>query len=341
MAGHENRAENRRKAKEAAKEEMTSQDLLEEAFSGDDTEDEEENDRPAPVRQEENDTDPDIGGTEDETEIENALETKKASDVEKKAAEEAKPAEEAKQVEKKEETPPAEKKAEAEKKPEEKPKEAVPGEEAAPAPKVEEKKVEEKKEEEKPRELTPEEGAKLFSDWRDATEVALAEHHYKMTEKDVEEFNENPAQWVPKAMARVYLDCTSAAFQQFITYLPRMVDQVIEGRKTREGRENAFFAKWDKLIPHKETVYRLGTAYRKANPTASEEDFINEVGAQAMVALRITPDGVATAQEPEKKKSFTPASTASSTPTPLKPKSTNPFEQLAAQFSMEDLPEGN
>lgn len=146
-----------------------------------------------------------------------------------------------------------------------------------------------KKQEEAPKTLTDEEAGKLFSDWRSTTETLLAEHHYKMTEEQVAELNENPAAYIPKAMARVYLDTISASFQQFVNYLPRMVHQVLEARETNSQQENAFFNQWPDLKAHKDTVLRLGAAYRQSNPAASPEDFINEVGAQAMVALRMNP----------------------------------------------------
>jgi len=196
----------------------------------------------------------------------------------------------------------------------------------------------EKEETERVKPLSDEEATKLFSDWRNETENLLAQHHYRLSEKDVEEFNENPASFIPKYASRVYLDCISASFQQFATYLPRMVNQVLEMNRSTEAKENKFFETWSELKPHRETVLRLGAAYRASNPSASEDDFIREVGAQAMVALRLTPNGHAQAQAPEQKPAFIPAA-QSATPTPPKQPSNNPFEQMASDFSFEDLPD--
>lgn len=200
-----------------------------------------------------------------------------------------------------------------------------------------------KKAEETPKTLTDEEAAELFGDWRATTETLLAEHVYKLTEEDVAQLNENPAAYIPKAMARVYLDTISASFQQFVNYLPRMVYQVLDAREKNVGQESTFFGAWPKLNTDagKETVRRLGMAYRQANPSASTEQWINEVGAQAMVALRLVPDNAAngTAKTEEElakevEKPFKPA-TGTETRTPEKEKETNPFASMAKEFGME------
>lgn len=330
----ENRAANRAKAK-ASSETATGQEF-DELFESDITNVDDE-DRPL-------DESDEIGGEEVTTEKEveegevNAAgsETGEAGTppaVKKEGEEEGKEAtEEVTEAEKKPEAATEEKKVET--KAEEKPAEAAPVAQPAPTPVVEEK----AKETEAVKPLTDDEAAKLFSDWRNETESLLAQHHYRMSEKDVEEFNENPAAWVPKAMSRVYLDCISASFQQFVTYLPRMVDQVLDMKASTESRENEFFGAWPELKQHKDTVLRLGAAYRAQNPTASAEDFIKEVGAQACVALRITPPGMQAAapKQPEVKAPFTPASQTPA-PVPPKPKSNNPFETLAEEFSFEAL----
>lgn len=189
--------------------------------------------------------------------------------------------------------------------------------------------------------LTDEEAAKLFGDWRNTTETLLAEHHYKLTEEDVAQLNENPAAYIPRAMSRVYLDCISASFQQFVQYLPRMVHQVLEARDVNSKNETDFFAAWPDLAKHekgRDTVLRLGAAYRQANPAASVEDWINEVGAQSMVALRITPSNAKIEDPAKKETAFKPASNTPAS-VPQKPLNTNPYAQLAEEFGAETAEE--
>lgn len=187
--------------------------------------------------------------------------------------------------------------------------------------------------------LSDEEAATLFKDWRGETEKILAEHHYALSEEDVAQFNDDPAKFVSRAMSRVYIDSISAAFQQFVIYLPRMVNQVIEQNKIIEEKDNAFFSAWPELKAHKEKVLRLGAAYRSVNPGASEEDFVQEVGAQAMVALRLTPKGQTVEDTKPKtvEKPFKPAAAGGDTREPPVKKETNPFAKLLDEFSADSL----
>lgn len=200
---------------------------------------------------------------------------------------------------------------------------------------------EEKKEDQKAKaeELTDEQATELFTNWRAETQNILAEHVYKLTEDDVAELNENPAAYIPKMAARVYLDSISAAFQQFVTYLPRMVHQVLEAREGISVQEAAFYKEWPELAAHKDKVLRMGAAYRKENPSASQEDFINEVGAQAMVALRLSPvkKNGAGAEEAAKtttkeNKGFKPATAGGASSTPPEKKPQNPFDEMASEW---------
>lgn len=211
----------------------------------------------------------------------------------------------------------------------------------APAPEAKKEEVKPEQQTE-PKTLSNEEAAQLFSEWRSQTEELLATHHYRMDEKQVAELNENPAAYIPKAMARVYMDAVSAAFQQFTNYLPRMVNSVLQQRETMNTTEKTFFDRWPDLVNHRDTVIRLGQSYRAANPSASMEDFINEVGAQATVALRLSPangnangNGNAPAGKPaDNRKPFKPA-TELPAAQPPKRTSDNPFEQLAGEFLSE------
>lgn len=248
-------------------------------------------------------------GTDDKAKADDKAKEKVGETAEEKSAREAK--EEADRVE-----------AEAKKKPE---------------PTPEEK---EKKEPEKSETLTDEQAAELFTNWRGETQKLLAEHVYRLTDEDVAELNENPAAYIPKMAARVYLDCISASFQQFVTYLPRMVHQVLEAREGITVQETKFYEAWPQLKEHKDKVLRMGASYRKENPSASMEDFINEVGAQAMVALRLSPEKAngKTAEELEKeakaKKSFKPAIDGSASETPSKNKPQNPFDAMANEWDL-------
>ena len=206
--------------------------------------------------------------------------------------------------------------------------------------KVEEAKTEEVKteptvaaptQEDEDKPLSDEQATKLFTEWRSTTEDILAEHHYKLSEEDVAQLNDNPAVIIPRMMARVYLDTISASFQQFVNYMPNMVFQVLEQREKSLKDEEQFFNTWKELKDHRKEVFRLGKAYRSANPGATLEEFINEVGAQAMVALRLVPEKKNGNDKATPQKPFKPV-TKTGAEAPVRPKDDNPFANLVREF---------
>lgn len=193
---------------------------------------------------------------------------------------------------------------------------------------------------------TQEEINQVYADWRRETETLLAEHHYKLTKEEIDEIEADPAKALPRHMARVYMDSVTAAISQITTHMPRLVRIVIEQDSASSKAENAFFEQWPELKEHSDTVVKIGQAYRQLNPNASEEEFINEVGAAAMVSLRLdptnrrngasnsTPKGNGRDSQQQHNAPFKPA-TSSPGALPKAPVDTNPFTQLDAEFDEE------
>lgn len=136
---------------------------------------------------------------------------------------------------------------------------------------------------------SPDDITKVYSDWRSETEDLLAKHHYKLSEEDMIQIDSNPQEALPRMMARVYMDAVSAAITQVLTYLPQTMRQVTEQERINNESESAFFSKWPALKEKKEAVLSIGQVYRQMNPRATAEQFINEVGAAAMMSLRLDP----------------------------------------------------
>lgn len=341
----ENRKENRARAKNENKEELDDEiggggsedisDMLD-VEEGEDDVDELLDSSKFEEDKDEDDIDPNVNENAEKSEVEKKTDT---TSVEKKAEAEGEKKEEGSdktvtEVKKGDEVAAGEKKPDGKAETEKKEPEPV----KKPEPTAE--KQEQEKKEEKT-ELSTEDATKLFTDWRASTETLLADHHYRLTDEQVAELNDNPAAFIPKMASRVYLDCISASFQQFVQYLPRMVHQVLEQRKEIEENDNKFFSKWPDLKPHKEAVIRLGAAYRQSNPTATMDDFINEVGALAMVSLRIAPEGEKKQEQTQQiVKPFTPATGAPANSAPPAKKPNNVFEALVDDWSVEDAPEG-
>lgn len=349
----ENRRENRKSGKERSPEQIEQDEFIDELAEEDFNSDMDEGeasgeDETAPVLEEKREveeevaasasSEPNVKKTEEEGEKKPQAEVTSLGDEE----EEEKVGDEAEKT-KSSEAPEEKKPEEAATKPEPTAEELAEierkkTEEAKPAEATTEK-VEEKPEQ-KP--LSDEEAGKLYTDWREQTEELLATHHYALSQEQIDEYEENPAALIPKLMSRVYMDSISAAFNQVTNYLPRMVGMVIDQRDSMNKAEKAFFDKWPDLLNDRDTVLRLGMAYRQANPEASMDDFINEVGAQTMVALRKTPantNGNGTQAQPSAKPAssgaFKPAVETPAAP-PARKKETNVFEQLAEDFAAFD-----
>lgn len=187
---------------------------------------------------------------------------------------------------------------------------------------------------------TPEQITEYYRNWRSGTEKVLAETHYKLSQEQIDELDAEPVVALPKFMAKVYLDAVTASLAQMNAHLPRMVQQINAASTESGKREQKFYEKWPALNTeeHQKVVLRLGSAYKASNPTATVEQFIDEVGAQAMVTLRLPmpmPNG--NGNTPPPAKPFKPAS-ATPPSTGAAPPPKNPFEAFNETFD-EDIDE--
>lgn len=173
---------------------------------------------------------------------------------------------------------------------------------------------------------------KVYTDWRVQTEDLLAQHHYKLNEEEMALLDTNPQEVIPKIAAKVYLDAVSAAITQVTNYLPRMVRSVIEQDAVNTESENQFFSAWPALKGHKESVLKIGQVYRQMNPQASAEQFVNEVGAAAMVSLRLDPQGARAPATPAAPAAFVPAAQTPQGGVAAPKGKVNPFTALNAEF---------
>ena len=183
-----------------------------------------------------------------------------------------------------------------------------------------------------------------FTKWRTESEDLLAEHHYALTDEQVQQFDEDQVpdslvQAIPRMMSRVYLDAVTAAMGQITTHLPQLIAMVNERSAQVEREEGVFFEEWPQLVEHRDTVLRMGVAYRQANPQVTAEMFIKEVGASAMVALQIPIEAVGdgTPAKPngdKKPKPFTPATKGAATSGP--PPKEGAFETLSREFEEDE-----
>jgi len=182
---------------------------------------------------------------------------------------------------------------------------------------------------------------KTYRENRDTLQKQVATEVYNFSEEQVQQFDAGDLGVVSNLAARVYMDAVTGSVAHMMTFLPRMVEQVLAGRDTNQANETRFYTANPNLdkTQHGETVSKFGMAYRTLFPNASSEDFIRDVGAQVMVAMQIQPGSVALpSAEPTVPKvpAFQPANAGGgggAAPSP-----TNVFEALSdAMDPTEDL----
>ena len=194
-------------------------------------------------------------------------------------------------------------------------------------------------------ELSPEQVHERFKQYREEAVTLLTEKHYNLSADQVKEIvdpetgmvnGEKLAKTVSRVASQVYMDVVTAAMGQMVQNLPALIHRVQEARQTSQSHEAKFFEAWPDLKDHRDVVIRIGTAFRRANPTANLEQFVQEVGASAMIALRKTPTARPTPPAPAPAaQPFRPAAASRpATPPPVQGP-VNPFAALAA-FDQQD-----
>lgn len=162
-------------------------------------------------------------------------------------------------------------------------------------------------------ELTPEQVQERYTEWRGETEEVLAKGHYNLDEDTIAQLQTEPEVVIPQIASRVYLDAVTMAIGQVQQMMPRLFEQHMSRSSEHQQNEDRFFGEWPQLKDkpeHRATVQRLGKAYRASNPTATAEQFIRDVGVQAMISLKLPIEEKAEAAiETPAKAPFQPAQT--------------------------------
>ncbi len=164
----------------------------------------------------------------------------------------------------------------------------------------------------------------------------------QFTEKQVEQLQTEPQEVLKEIAADLFLDIHEAVLVSVQRQLPSWIQFNQVQTSAADKSVAAFQTEWPSLDMKKkdvsDTINRVGQTYRQLNPTATAEQFIREVGAQASIALRIPlPGQVMDA----------PASQAPAAPAPHQPAQPShvqvpasapqgPWEELAEEFIQDD-----
>lgn len=168
---------------------------------------------------------------------------------------------------------------------------------------------------------------------------ALARAHYGLNQEELDSLNVNPAEVIPKMLAKVHVNSVSATLHHVAQQLPRMILGIMDARQRNVENENKFYSNWPQLdrTKHGPVVAQIAQVYRQMNPNATPEDFVRQVGAQAVVALGLLqPSGVPAAPTaPAARQAFVPAAiSAPASRAPAQPQ--NIFEQLGDLILADD-----
>ncbi|MGW8177713.1 MAG: hypothetical protein ACWGQW_02795 [bacterium] len=164
---------------------------------------------------------------------------------------------------------------------------------------------------------------------------------YAMDDATALQLRDSPEEVLPKLAANMYLDIFEQVTQSIMQHLPTIVQGTMATQQAQKEGENAFFSRWKALdTPEgRQKAIMFGKAYRQAYPNAPKEQFIEDVGLQAMVAMRLPIEGYGAqapaGNPPVVQAPRTPASPTSA-PTSQPGRSSNPFTQLADEFLQEE-----
>lgn len=182
--------------------------------------------------------------------------------------------------------------------------------------------------------------------WRDER-VAHFSTVYSMSEDEGLEFIRAPEKVLPGIAARLIVDVEQHVYNSLTHALPAIINRQFEDVLGKRKTERTLLKQWDQLgdPKHREVYDRTLAAYRAANPNATEEQTIREVGAASYMALGLVPTApaAAPAETPATPvaEPFTPAVPgAVSAATTPKVKSDNVFTLLADEMDKDDAQTG-
>ena len=175
------------------------------------------------------------------------------------------------------------------------------------------------------------------AEWRKNTEEALAVGHFAISDELAQEMTDSPQTAFPRLAAKLYLDAVENSAAAIVQLLPQYLGQFQQKSSEESVLEDKFFSTWDKLNTdeHGEVLQKVGAAYRQANPNATPDEFIRDVGAATMVALKIPHDEPAAETEVPPVPAHKPLAPGTG-PVAANATPDNQFTQLAEEIIADD-----
>jgi hypothetical protein len=125
-----------------------------------------------------------------------------------------------------------------------------------------------------------------YDELREAARKEL-EVRYSLSKEDADAMISEPETVIPRLMSQMYLDVYDNVLRSMQVFLPQMVQHVNSQDVVQQRDENDFYTAWPKLREHGVAVAQVGRTYRQLNPMATKEQFIQDVGLHASIALKV------------------------------------------------------
>jgi hypothetical protein len=108
----------------------------------------------------------------------------------------------------------------------------------------------------------------------------LAANDFKLSEKDLEALAEDAPSHIPTLLGRVYLKSQVNLMRQMENVVPRLIQKQVQVMRRSMEAENAFYSAWPGLdrVKHAPILQKYASLYRQANPQATREQMINDLG---------------------------------------------------------------
>lgn len=177
-----------------------------------------------------------------------------------------------------------------------------------------------------------------FEETRNAA-LAELEKRYALSKEDADAMISEPETVLPKLASRMYMDIFESVLNAVQTTLPQAISHISQREQAMQRDENDFYDKWPMLRDekYKQQVLRIGQMYRQMNPTASKEQFIQDVGLQSAIALRLPLPGYAAPQPgPAQPAPYQPPRAGAVAPAAPNATPTNQFAALAEEWESEN-----
>lgn len=130
-----------------------------------------------------------------------------------------------------------------------------------------------------------------------ARSLSQLESYYKLSDDERSELEDNITEALPKLLARVHYDAMRSAMRGILNNMPVLVQGAQKQETAQQKLDQTFYGRWPKLntTEGRQTVESFKSAFLKQNPGMSLRDYIDNVGAAAMVRLKLPMETAAVA----------------------------------------------